>query len=112
MKTQFSKLLLIQESALIWVVTIAFIVLAYICIMAGYLGSLPWLTAMASFPWATYAVSQACYYGKSTKENTSGGIVYDSAMASIEVPQPVKSQFRKTKPLNFKIVLFDYKASC
>ena len=83
--TQFSKKLLIQESILIWIVTIAFLALAFICVFNGYFGELPWLAAMAGFPWTAYGVSQACYYRKSTKENTQGGIVYLQAeQAGIE----------------------------
>lgn len=79
-KTEFSKRLLMQESILIWIVTLAFIVLAFTCIYNQYFGELPWLTAMASFPWAAYAVGQGFYYRKAEKENTQGGIVYDMAM--------------------------------
>lgn len=31
-KMEFSKLLLLQESALMWVITIAFIALAFVCV--------------------------------------------------------------------------------
>jgi hypothetical protein len=79
-KNSFSKVLLIQESILIWIMTIAFIGLAYICIVNQYFGELPWLAAMVGFPWTAYGVSQACYYKKSEKENTQGGIIYDVAM--------------------------------
>lgn len=79
-KTEFSKKLLIQESILIWIVTLAFIVLAFFCVFNQYFGELPWLTAMVSLPWAAYGVSQACYYKKSGKENTKGGIKYDTVM--------------------------------
>ena len=82
-KKEFSKVLLIQESVLVWIVSIAFIILAYICIMNGFEGSLPWLSAMASFPWAAYGVSQACYYQKSKAENTKNGIKYESVMSEI-----------------------------
>ena len=80
----FSKKLLMQESILIWIVTISFIVLAFFCIFNEFFGELPWLTAMAGFPWTAYGVSQACYYRKSEKENTKGGITYDMAMAQIK----------------------------
>lgn len=66
---EFSKILLIQESALVWVVTISFILLAFLCIFKGYTGSLPFLTGLVSCVWAAYGVSQACYYGKSKAEN-------------------------------------------
>ena len=81
-KKEFSKLLLIQESILIWIVTIAFIVLAFICVKQQYFGELPWITAMAGFPWTAYGVSQACYYRKSEKENTKNGITYETALQS------------------------------
>lgn len=81
-KQEFSKLLLIQESILIWLMTISFIVLAYICVIYGFLGTLPWLAAMVSFPWTAYGVSQAFYYNKSKAENIQGGIVHDAAQAS------------------------------
>ena len=79
-KMEFSKKLLIQESLLIWVVTLAFIVLAFMCISNGYFGELPWLVAMAACPWGAYAVGQGFYYRKAEKENTQGGIKYDTTM--------------------------------
>ena len=79
-KTEFSKKLLIQESMLIWVVTLAFIVLAFVCISNQYFGELPWITAMAACPWGAYAVGQGFYYRKAEKENTQGGIKYDTTM--------------------------------
>lgn len=85
-KTEFSKYLLIQESILIWIVTIALIALAYVCIMNGYLGSLPWLASMIGFPWAAYGTSQAFYYNKSKAENTTGGVVYEQVIAQTEKP--------------------------
>lgn len=85
-KTEFSKKLLIQESILIWVITLAFIALAFICVFNGYFGELPWLAAMAGFPWTAYGVSQACYYRKSEKENTIGGITYLNAENALYPP--------------------------
>jgi hypothetical protein len=75
-KKEFSKVLLIQESILIWIVTLALLALAFYCVIQGFFGELPWITAMVSFPWAAYSVSQACYYQKSEKENTVNGITY------------------------------------
>lgn len=77
-KKEFSKTLLKQESALIWIMSLSFIVLAFYCIHEGFTGSLPWLAAMVGFPWTAYGVSQAMYYKKSEKENTTGGIKYES----------------------------------
>ena len=77
---EFSKILLIQESALIWILSISFIILAFYCIYMGFMGSLPWLAAMVGFPWTAYGASQVKYYSKSEKENTCGGIKYETAL--------------------------------
>ena len=78
--SEFSKTLLKQESALIWIMSLSFIVLAFYCIHEGFTGSLPWLAAMVGFPWTAYGVSQAMYYRKSMKENTIGGIKYETVL--------------------------------
>lgn len=78
---EFSKSLLVQESALIWIHTIAMIVLAYICVFRSYFAELPWLTAMVALPWTAYSVSQHAYYKKAQAENTKDGIRYESVMA-------------------------------
>lgn len=87
-KTAFSKGLLIQESILIWIITLGCLVLAYFCIINGSYGDLPWLTVMVGLPWAAYGVSQMYYYKKSTAENTAQGIVYETAMADRACPTP------------------------
>lgn len=81
-KQEFSKILLIQESILIWIVTISFIILAFYCVINQYFGELPWLATMVAFPWGAYGVSEACYYRKATKENTKNGIKYDSIISA------------------------------
>lgn len=83
-KREFSKTLLIQESVLIWISTLAYIALAFYCIFNGYMGSLPWLTASASLPWAAYGVSQVYYYKKSMAENTKDGVKYASVMKELD----------------------------
>lgn len=83
-KKEFSKVLLVQESILIWVSTLALIGLAYVCVLMGFTGSLPWLSAMVGLPWAAYGFSQVYYYKKSTAENTKDGIKYDSVMTELE----------------------------
>ena len=80
-KLEFSKTLLIQESILIWIHTVAMLVLAFIVVFRGAYAELPWLTAMVSLPWTAYAVSQHAYYKKSQAENTKDGIVFETAMA-------------------------------
>lgn len=80
---EFSKVLLIQESALIWIMTLSFLGLAALCILKDYTGSLPWLTAMISLPWTAYGVSQCFYYNKSKAENTKDGIKYETVMTDL-----------------------------
>ena len=80
MKLEFSKTLLIQESVLIWIITLSYIILAFVAILTGYAGSLPWLSVIPGLAWGAYAVSQACYYSKSKAENTKEGVVYETAL--------------------------------
>ena len=80
-KKEFSKVLLIQESVLIWINTFAMLILAFMCILQGYFGELPWLAVMAGLPWAAYAISQREYYIKASKENTKDGIKFETVMA-------------------------------
>lgn len=75
-KKEFSKVLLLQESILVWIITISCIVMAFICIFRNSFIELPWITAIVGFPWGAYGVSQAFYYKKSEKENTKDGITY------------------------------------
>lgn len=82
-RKEFSKTLLIQESILLWIVTLSFIILAFYCVVMQYFGELPWLTALAGFPWTAYGVSQAFYYNKSKNENTKDGIKFETTMAAL-----------------------------
>lgn len=82
-RLEFSKLLLVQESALMWVITLAFIALAFVCVKNQFFGELPWITAMCALPWTAYGVSQAFYYKKAEKENIQGGIKYDTTMEEL-----------------------------
>lgn len=86
-KQAFSKTLLVQESALIWILSIAFIFLAFYCVRKDYTGALPWLTITLTGAWTAYGVSQAMYYSKSAKENTVGGIVFESAMRQFDTSE-------------------------
>lgn len=82
-KKEFSKALLIQESVLIWIMTLAFLGLAALCIIHDYTGSLPWLTAMITLPWSAYGVSQCFYYNKAKAENTKDGIKYEAVLTEL-----------------------------
>lgn len=75
-KNEFSKSLLIQESILVWIVTISCLSFCYMCISRGSFIELPWLSVLIGSVWGAYGVSQAFYYKKSEKENTKDGITY------------------------------------
>lgn len=90
-KIEFSKFLLLQESILIWIMSICFLKLAFFCVTMGFMGSLPWLAAMVGCPWTAYAVSQMFYYKKAMLENTAGGLKFESTMADIN---KVASQYQ------------------
>lgn len=66
---------------MIWILTLAFIGLAFLCVWKDYTGSLPWLAVTLTGAWTAYGVSQAMYYRKSQAENTKGGITYDAAIS-------------------------------
>lgn len=66
----FSKVLLIQETILIWMITFICLGLALLSIMTEYVADFTWLATMIGFPWTAYGISQAFYYRKSQKENT------------------------------------------
>lgn len=90
-KKEFSKVLLIQEATLIWIMSISFILLAFYCIREGFTASLPWLSAMVGFPWSAYGVSQVYYYKKSSIENQKGGIKFETVL------EEVKQQYNTNK---------------
>ena len=92
-KTAFSKWLLVQESILIWLLTVSFIILAFLCVLRDYTGSLPWLAVTLTGAWTAYGASQAMYYHKSGKENSAGGVVFETAMANLAANDiPMDSQ--------------------
>ena len=80
-KGAFSKRLLVQESVLIWILTFSFIGLAYLCVRTGYTGTLLAVRHPDGGRGGLTGVSQGrMYYKKSEKENTAGGIVFETAM--------------------------------
>lgn len=83
-RREFSKTLLIQESALMWIHTIGCLGLAWYCIHLQFDASLPWIAASVGLPWAAYGVSQVFYYKKSLAENTAGGVKYESVLKELD----------------------------
>ena len=87
---EYSKKVLDNELALLWVNTIGMMALAFFCVYVRFDAAFPWLTAMVGLPWAAWSVSKTGYTMKSTKENTAGGLKYEAAMLAAKTvnPQP------------------------
>jgi hypothetical protein len=64
--------------------TFAVLGLCALAILRGFEGALPYLTTLIAALQAVTGVVLSAYYKKSTMENTAGGIVYDTAMQSME----------------------------
>lgn len=91
-KNEFSKFLLIQESILVWITTISFIVLAFISVLTGFFGELTWLAALCTALWAAYGASQAFYYKKAMAENTKGGIKYEMTVSNTQEEEELEEE--------------------
>ena len=82
---EFSKRLISDIRALLWVVTVGGLVLAAYCIRAGYVGSLPWLSAMVGLPWTAHGTVCAFYLNMAKSDHKEGGITFECAkMAGFE----------------------------
>lgn len=108
-KTEFSKTLLIQESVLIWIVTLSCLALSAYCIYMGFLGSLAWLSTVVSVSWAAYGISQTMYYKKAMAENTSGGIKYETVLKEAEDVRQYYSD--RTFTTEFDDIAYTYTAT-
>lgn len=83
-KLDFSKRLILDIRILLWIVTIAAIILAFLCVIYGYIGSLPWIATLVGLPWSAHGVVCSCYLNMAKSDHREGGITYDMAMKSIE----------------------------
>ena len=83
-KKDYSKRLISDIRLLLWVVTLGGIFLAFYCIRKGYVGSLPWLSAMVGLPWTAHGTVCAFYLNMSAvmivqrfdKEKKNGSTFY------------------------------------
>lgn len=77
----FSKRLIADIRALLWLVTVGGLLLAAYCIRLGYAGSLPWLSAMVGLPWTAHGVVCSFYLNMAKSDHKEGGITFESAKA-------------------------------
>lgn len=80
-RQQYSKRLVSDIRALLWAVTVGGLALAALCIWRGYVGSLPWLSAMVGLPWTAHGVVCTAYLGLAKSDHREGGITYETAKA-------------------------------
>lgn len=81
-KTDFSKRLISDIRALLWVVTVGGLLLAACCIRSGFTGSLPWVSAMVGLPWAAHGTVCSFYLNMAKSDHSQGGITYEAAKAA------------------------------
>ena len=81
-KLEYSKRLVRDIRALLWVVTLGGIALAAWCVYKGYTGSLPWLTSMVGLPWTAHGVICSFYLNMSKSDHKEGGITFEAAKAA------------------------------
>lgn len=79
-KLEFSKKLIMDIRALLWIVTLAGIALAFYCIHLGYLGTIPWISALVGLPWSAHGVVCSFYLNMAKSDHSQGGITYELAM--------------------------------
>lgn len=78
---EFSKRLILDIRALLWVVTLGGLVLAAWCVKKGFTGSLPWLSAMVGLPWSAHGVVCSFYLNMAKSDHSEGGITFEAAKA-------------------------------
>lgn len=81
-RQDFSKRLISDIRALLWVVTVGGLLLAAYCVHTGYAGALPWLTAMVGLPWTAHGVVCSNYLSMAKSDHRRGGITYECAKAA------------------------------
>ena len=81
-RDDYSKQLIADIRALLWVVTVGGLLLAAYCVHADYAGALPWLSAMVGLPWAAHGVVCSHYLRMAQSDHRRGGITYETARAA------------------------------
>ena len=80
-RTDYSKKMITDIRALLWVVTVGGLLLAAYCVRTGYTGALPWLSAMVGLPWTAHGVVCSNYLSMAKSDHRRGGITFESAKA-------------------------------
>ena len=78
---EYSKRIIRDIRILLWIVTVGGLILAACCIYSGYVGSLPWLSAMVGLPWSAHGVVCSFYLNMAKSDHSEGGITFEAAKA-------------------------------
>lgn len=81
-KLDFSKRLVMDIRALLWIVTVGGLLLSAYCIYKDYTGALPWLTAMVGLPWTAHGVVCSFYLNLAKSDHSDGGITFEAAKST------------------------------
>lgn len=77
---EFTQYMIVSDNAILWFISISYVVLAGYSIYRNYTGALPWLTSGQALAFGGWATVQCFLIKKSEKQNTKGGITYETAM--------------------------------
>ena len=80
-KLEWSKRLIADIRTLLWIITIGGLILAALCIYKGFLGSLPWISAMVGLPWSAHGAVCSFYLNMAKSDHKQGGITFEAAKA-------------------------------
>ena len=97
-KPAYSKRLVSDIRALLWVVTVGGLLLAFYCVRLGYTGSLPWIGAMVGLPWAAHGVVRSFYLSMAKSDHKEGGVTFEAAKAANFQPQE-QAESRDSPPI-------------
>ncbi len=81
-KLDYSKQLISDIRCLLWVVTVGGMLLAFYCVHRGFMGALPWVSAMVGLPWTAHGVACSAYLGMAKSDHRRGGVTYEAAKAN------------------------------
>ena len=81
-KASYSKQLIHDIRSLLWIVTVGSLLLAFYCIKKGYIGSLPWISALVGLPWSAHGVVCTAYLKLARSDHREGGITFETAKAN------------------------------
>lgn len=54
------------------------------CVYMGYLGTLPWISALIGLPWSAHGIVCSFYLTMAKSDHKKGRITYDLALKEIE----------------------------